>query len=105
MAFTNTGFTPNPGGIAPFADDYFLLTVLMAGVFLGSIGFPVIYALWKNYWHVRRWPLHTKLTIITTVLLFFAGAGPSSRSSTATRRPSARWTRGTPRSRRSSSRR
>ncbi|MCC2031339.1 TrkH family potassium uptake protein [Microbacterium allomyrinae] len=74
MAFTNTGFTPNPGGLVPFADDYFLMTMLMVGVFLGSIGFPVIYALWKNYWHVRRWPLHTKLTIITTVLLFFAGA-------------------------------
>lgn len=74
MAFTNTGFTPNPGGLVPFADDYFLLTVLMAGVFLGSIGFPVIYALWKHYWHVAKWPLHTKLTIITTVLLFLAGA-------------------------------
>ena len=74
MAFTNTGFTPNPGGLAPFADDYFMMTVLMVGVFLGSIGFPVIYALFRNYWHVRRWPLHTKLTIITTVLLFFAGA-------------------------------
>ena len=74
MAFTNTGFTPNPGGLVPFADDYFLLTVLMIGVFLGSIGFPVIYALRKQLWHVRKWPLHTKLTIITTVLLFFAGA-------------------------------
>jgi Trk-type K+ transport system membrane component len=74
MAFTNTGFTPNPGGLAPFADDYFLLTTLMVGVFLGSIGFPVIYALFKHYWHVRRWPIHTKLTIITTVLLFVAGA-------------------------------
>lgn len=74
MAFTNTGFTPNPGGLMPFADDYFLLTTLMVGVFLGSIGFPVIYALFKHYWHVRRWPLHTKLTIITTVLLFIAGA-------------------------------
>ena len=74
MAFTNTGFTPNPGGLEPFADDYFLLTTLMVAVFLGSIGFPVIYALWKHYWHVRRWPLHTKLTLITTILLFFAGA-------------------------------
>jgi len=74
MAFTNTGFTPNPGGLAPFADDYFLLTALMVGVFLGSIGFPVIYALWKHHWHVRRWSLHTKLTLITTMLLFFAGA-------------------------------
>ncbi|MGZ0712862.1 TrkH family potassium uptake protein (plasmid) [Coraliomargarita sp. W4R53] len=74
MAFTNTGFTPNPGGLEPFADDYVLMTILMVAVFLGSIGFPVIYALWKNHWHVRKWPLHTKLTIITTVLLFFAGA-------------------------------
>ena len=74
MAFTNTGFTPNPGGLAPFADDYFLLTVLMVGVFLGSIGFPVIYTLARHVWHVRRWSLHAKLTLITTTALFFAGA-------------------------------
>lgn len=74
MAFTNTGFVPNAEGLAPFADDYFLLTVLMAGVFLGSIGFPVIFTLWRHQWHVRRWSLHSKLTLITTVVLFFAGA-------------------------------
>ncbi|SIT67806.1 TrkH family potassium uptake protein [Microbacterium sp. RU33B] len=74
MAFTNTGFVPNANGLAPFADDYFFLTVLMAGVFLGSIGFPVIFTLWKHQWHFRYWSLHAKLTIITTVVLFFAGA-------------------------------
>jgi trk system potassium uptake protein TrkH len=74
MAFTNTGFTPNPGGLAPFADDFALLTVLMVGVFLGSIGFPVIYTLWKHTWHIRKWSLHAKLTLITTVALFIAGA-------------------------------
>jgi len=74
MAFTNTGFTPNAGGLEPFAHDYFMLTVLMAGVFLGSIGFPVIFTLWRQRWHVRRWSLHAKLTIVTTVILFFAGA-------------------------------
>src|SRR5690606_34103310 len=42
MAFTNTGFVPNADGLLPFQDDYFLLGVLMVGVFLGSIGFPVI---------------------------------------------------------------
>ncbi|MFB8388415.1 TrkH family potassium uptake protein [Microbacterium sp. NPDC055910] len=73
MAFTNTGFTPNAEGLAPFAHDYVFLTALMAGVFLGSIGFPVIYTLRKHLWHVRRWSLHTKLTLITTVALFFAG--------------------------------
>ncbi|MCT9820723.1 TrkH family potassium uptake protein [Microbacterium sp. W1N] len=75
MSFTNTGFTPNAGGLQPFATDYFMLTVLMAGVFLGSIGFPVIFALWRHQWHVRRWSLHAKLTLITTVILFFVGAG------------------------------
>ncbi|RZI92696.1 MAG: TrkH family potassium uptake protein [Microbacterium sp.] len=75
MAFTNTGFSPNPEGLAPFAQDYFLLTVLMTGVFLGSIGFPVIFTLWRHQWHVRRWSLHAKLTLITTVTLFFVGAG------------------------------
>jgi len=74
MAFTNTGFTPNAGGLEPFANDYFFLTVMMAGVFLGSIGFPVIYTLWRNHLHVRQWTLHAKLTLITTVLLFFVGA-------------------------------
>lgn len=74
MAFTNTGFTPNAGGLTPFADDYFLLTVLMIGVFLGSIGFPVIYTLTRHLWHVKKWSLHTKITLITTVLLFFVGA-------------------------------
>lgn len=74
MAFTNTGFTPNEGGLAAFADNYLMLTMLMTGVFLGSIGFPVIFALWRHHLRVRRWPLHVKLTLITTVLLFFAGA-------------------------------
>ncbi|WP_347345385.1 potassium transporter TrkG [Microbacterium sp.] len=74
MSFTNTGFAPNAEGLAPFAHDYVMLTVLMTGVFLGSIGFPVIFTLWRHQWHVRRWSLHAKLTIITTVALFFAGA-------------------------------
>ncbi|MGB3376408.1 MAG: potassium transporter TrkG [Microbacterium sp.] len=75
MSFTNTGFAPNAGGVAVFGDDYLVLTLLMAGVFLGSIGFPVIYTLAKHVWHVKRWSLHSKLTLVTTVLLFFVGAG------------------------------
>ncbi|WP_373407850.1 TrkH family potassium uptake protein [Microbacterium esteraromaticum] len=74
MAFTNTGFAPNAGGVAIFADDYLVLTLLMIGVFLGSIGFPVIYTLAKHVWHVKRWSLHSKLTLITTTLLFVLGA-------------------------------
>src|SRR5690606_30570834 len=53
---------------------YFVLTVLMIGVFLGSIGFPVIYTLAKYRFHAKRWSLHTKLTLITTVILLIVGA-------------------------------
>ena len=74
MAFTNTGFAPNDGGVAVFSDDYLVLFLLMVGVFLGSIGFPVIYSLAMHVWHVKRWSLHTKLTLVTTVLLFILGA-------------------------------
>ncbi|MGB4136349.1 MAG: potassium transporter TrkG [Microbacterium sp.] len=74
MSFTNTGFAPNDGGVAVFADDYLVLILLMAGVFLGSIGFPVIYSLAKHHWHVKRWSLHARLTLVTTVLLFVIGA-------------------------------
>ena len=74
MAFTNTGFTPNAEGIAPFADDYWFLSLLMLGVFLGSIGFPVIYALIRNPWNPHRWSVHVKLTIVWSFVLIVAGA-------------------------------
>jgi trk system potassium uptake protein len=73
MSFTNTGFTPNPQGLVPFEHNYYFLTVLMAAVFLGSIGFPVIFALRQHLFQVRKWSLHVKLTLITTTALFFAG--------------------------------
>jgi trk system potassium uptake protein TrkH len=74
MAFTNTGFSPNAEGLAPFEHDYWFLTLIMVGVFLGSIGFPVIYALARNPWHPRRWSVHVKLTLVTSFVLLFAGA-------------------------------
>ncbi|UOE43773.1 TrkH family potassium uptake protein [Agromyces larvae] len=75
MAFTNTGFMPNPGGLEPFLHDYWMQSWLMVGVFLGSLGFPVIFALARGWRHPRRWSLHVKLTLTTTVILFIAGAG------------------------------
>ncbi|WP_127792160.1 TrkH family potassium uptake protein [Agromyces sp. LHK192] len=74
MAFTNTGFSPNPGGLAPFEHDYWMLTMLMLGVFLGSLGFPVIFALARGWRQPRKWSVHVKLTLTTTTILFVAGA-------------------------------
>ena len=77
-AFTNTGFVPFDDGLTGFASDPYLLGVLSIGVFLGSIGFPVIFALYRYLvgggWRAhRRLALHAKLTLITTLILVVAG--------------------------------
>jgi trk system potassium uptake protein len=73
MAFTNTGFLPTSEGLEPYATDAWFLGALMIGVFLGAIGFPVIYVLSKNLRRPRRWSLHVKLTLLTSVLLLVLG--------------------------------
>ncbi len=77
-AFTNTGFVPLPGGLAPFATDFYLLSVLAIGVFLGAIGFPVIFALYRYVtgggWRAhKRLGLHAKLTLTTTIIFVIFG--------------------------------
>jgi len=74
MAFTNTGFLPTAAGLTPYAEDTWFLGLLMIGVFLGAIGFPVIYALARNLRKPKRWSLHVKLTISTTLILLVLGA-------------------------------
>lgn len=77
-AFTNTGFVPLKGGLDPFANDIYLLSVLGIGVFLGAIGFPVIFALYRYVvgggWRAhKRLGLHTKLTLTTTLIFVIFG--------------------------------
>lgn len=75
MAFTNTGFAPNAEGLTPFREDFWFLGALMIGVFLGAIGFPVILAIASNLRKKRRrWSIHVKLTLLTSVILLVAGA-------------------------------
>lgn len=73
MAFTNTGFLPTSEGLTPYAHDTWFLGLLMVGVLLGSIGFPVIYALARGWRTPRRWSLHVKLTLTMTGILFALG--------------------------------
>jgi Trk-type K+ transport system membrane component len=70
MAFTNTGITPNVGGILPFAENYAFLGLIMVAVTIGSLGFPVIHAIRTNWRRPRSWPLHVKLTISSWFMLW-----------------------------------
>jgi trk system potassium uptake protein len=44
------------------------------GVFMGSLGFPVVMVLQQNGLNWKKWNLHTKLTIQVSLILLVAGA-------------------------------
>ncbi|MFD6177626.1 MULTISPECIES: TrkH family potassium uptake protein [unclassified Isoptericola] len=77
-SFNNAGFVPTPDGLLPFASDWFVLVPIALGVFIGSLGFPVILNVLTNrrrgkHW-VRSLSLHSKLTITTSLALLVCGA-------------------------------
>lgn len=73
-AFNNAGFTVHPDGLESLLHDPWIVWTLMAGVFAGALGFPVVMVLLKQRWRWTRWNLHTKLTVTTTVALVLGGA-------------------------------
>nr|WP_232229623.1 potassium transporter TrkG [Cellulomonas bogoriensis] len=72
-AFNNAGFVPNEGGMAPFTGDWWIEIPVMLGVFVGSLGFPVILNVVRTWSRPRRWALHSKLTVLTSLVLLVAG--------------------------------
>lgn len=72
-AFNNAGFVPTAGGLTTDPSDWWLGAPIALGVFIGSLGFPVILNLAQRRTKVRLWSLHTKLTVVTSSLLWVAG--------------------------------
>ena len=72
-AFTNTGFTPNAHGLTPFAENGWFLGCLAVATFLGSLGFPVIFALFRWFGTRQRLSVHVKLTLVATTVLLVLG--------------------------------
>lgn len=73
-AFNNAGFIPTPEGLAPHVGDWLLTMPIVLGVFVGSLGFPVILNVARRYRTPRRWSLHAKLTIVTSLALVVVGS-------------------------------
>ncbi|RXR23609.1 TrkH family potassium uptake protein [Oerskovia turbata] len=72
-AFNNAGFVPTPEGLAPYVGDWMLCLPIILGVFIGSLGFPVILNVMRNRGRVVKWSLHTKLTLTMSVGLVVVG--------------------------------
>jgi len=73
-AFNNAGFIPTTDGLAPYAADWWVLLPIIVGVFIGSLGFPVILNVARTWRRPRRWSLHSKLTITTSAALVVIGS-------------------------------
>lgn len=73
-AFNNAGFVPTVEGLEPFVSDWWMLLPIIVGVFIGSLGFPVILSVLAHVRSPRRWTLHAKLTITTSLGLLVFGS-------------------------------
>lgn len=73
-AFNNAGFIPTEQGLLPYASDWWVLLPIIVGVFIGSLGFPVILNVVKSWRRPSRWSLHAKLTLTTSVALVVFGS-------------------------------
>ncbi len=70
-AFNNAGFVPTAEGLVPHYQDWMLLLPIVLGMFIGSLGFPVILNIARQKRRYARWSLHAKLTVVTSLLLLF----------------------------------
>jgi potassium uptake TrkH family protein len=73
-SFNNAGFVPTAEGLLPYAGDWWVLLPIIVGVFIGSLGFPVILNVARTWRRPRRWSLHAKLTVTTSAALVAFGA-------------------------------
>jgi trk system potassium uptake protein TrkH len=72
-AFNNAGFSLYSRNLERFAGDPVFSITIMSLIVIGGIGFSVISEI-IEYRKVKKFSLHTKIVIITTVILIITGA-------------------------------
>ena len=72
-AFTNGGFSPHGDSLSAYVTDPFVCIPIVLAVVIGGIGFPVLADVARR--SRERWTVHTKLTILATLVLLVIGFG------------------------------
>ncbi|MFL1380695.1 MULTISPECIES: TrkH family potassium uptake protein [unclassified Nocardiopsis] len=72
-AFTNSGLALYSDSLMRFSGDPLVLVPIACAIVLGGVGFPVLVEVRRRFRTPRRWSLHTKLTLVTTVVLYVGG--------------------------------
>lgn len=69
QAFNNAGFALYPDSLVRFVGDWWICVPLSLGVFMGAIGFPVLFELAREWRKPGCWSTHTRLTVWGALLL------------------------------------
>jgi len=72
-SFNNAGFALLGDSLVEVRTDPWIMPTITAAFVLGGLGFPVLLELRRSLRTPRRWSVHTKLTLITTGVLFLVG--------------------------------
>lgn len=72
-AFNNAGFSLFSDNLMGFVGDWWLCLSIGLAVIAGGLGFPVWAELRDSWSRPRRWSLHTKMTLGTTLVLIVVG--------------------------------
>jgi potassium uptake TrkH family protein len=73
QAFNNAGFALYPDSLVRFVGDGWICVPLALGVLGGSIGFPVLFELFREWRTPGKWSIHTRLTVWGSLLLSVVG--------------------------------
>ena len=72
-AFCNAGFDLMGNSLLDFSGDIIINFTIMALIILGGLGFSVIRDVYHYRHHFRKWHLHTKLVVLSTIILLLSG--------------------------------
>ncbi|WP_222711052.1 TrkH family potassium uptake protein [Quadrisphaera setariae] len=73
MAVNNAGFSLYSDSLVRYASDPFTLGVIAGAVMIGSLGFPVVFELWRSWRRPRTWSVLTLITVWVTGWLLLVG--------------------------------
>lgn len=74
-AFNNAGFALWTDNLTQFVTDGWISLAICFAIIAGGLGFPVWLELRREVRRPRAWSLHTRLTLIVTLLLLAVGLG------------------------------
>jgi potassium uptake TrkH family protein len=72
-AFNNAGFALFSDSLVGFVGDWWICLPLVAGVILGSLGFPVLFELARRRLRTASWSMHTRITVFGSLALLAVG--------------------------------